>query len=203
VRGAASAILGVARSRCHPAPQPAIAQRQSVAGYTPPSATAPSHNFNRNCCETGTPGAVPSVVTPYGLERKTAEEPQEYDAVAADYTKPIQIQRGTASGEVNLPRSNNMESMSTGVASKTSQNAPGVVFSASCQNPGCGNEFDLRLTPANAECLSRFIACPYCRRNGGLLKPQGRIGNRRFAAKLYFQPTGVASGAIDAEYDDV
>jgi hypothetical protein len=91
----------------------------------------------------------------------------------------------------------------TGTDSGTSQSVPGVVFSASCQNPGCGNEFDLMITPANAECLSRFIACPYCRRNGGLLKPQGRIGNRRFAAKLYFQSTGVVSAHTDGEHDDI
>jgi hypothetical protein len=81
--------------------------------------------------------------------------------------------------------------------------ALGVVFTAICQNPGCGKKFDLRITPANAECLSRFIACPHCRRNGGLLKPQGRIGNRRFAAKLYFRPTGVVSAPTDGEYDDI
>jgi hypothetical protein len=84
-----------------------------------------------------------------------------------------------------------------------STKASGVVFSAICQNPGCGSEFDLTITPANAECLSRFIACPYCRRNGGLLKPQGRIGTRRFAAKLYFRPTGVVSASIDGEYEDI
>jgi hypothetical protein len=87
----------------------------------------------------------------------------------------------------------------TGTDSKISQSGPGVVFSASCQNPGCGNEFDLTITPANAECLSRFIACPYCRRNGGLLKPQGKIGNRRFAAKLYFRSTEVVSAPTDDE----
>jgi hypothetical protein len=81
--------------------------------------------------------------------------------------------------------------------------APGVVFSTSCQNPGCGNEFDLRITPGNAQFLSRFIACPYCRRNGGILKPQGRIGNGRFAAKLYFRPTGIVSAPTDGEYDDI
>ena len=96
-----------------------------------------------------------------------------------------------------------MESMSTGTDLKTSRNAPGVVFSASCQNPGCGNEFDLKITPANAECLSRFIACPYCLRKGGFLKPQGRIGNRRFAAKLYFRPTGVVSASTGGEYEDI
>lgn len=84
-----------------------------------------------------------------------------------------------------------------------SESAPGVVFRASCQNPGCGIEFDLRITPANAECLSGFIACPSCRRHGGFLKPQGRIGDRRFAAKLYFRPTGVVSGRSDGEDENI
>jgi len=84
-----------------------------------------------------------------------------------------------------------------------SDKAPGVVFSASCQNPGCGNEFDLRITTANAQCLSGFIACPCCHRHGGILKPQGRIGNRRFAAKLFFRPTGVVSASTDGEDDDL
>ena len=96
-----------------------------------------------------------------------------------------------------------MELISTSIDLKASQNSLGVVFSARCQNPGCGNEFDLRITPANPECLSRFIACPFCRRNGGLLKPQGRIGNRRFAAKLYFRPTGVVSTPTDGEHEDI
>ena len=84
-----------------------------------------------------------------------------------------------------------------------SDSAHGVVYRASCQNRGCGFEFDLKITPANSGCLSGFIACPYCHRHGGFLKPQGRIGDKRFAAKLYFRPTGVVSASTDGEDEDV
>jgi hypothetical protein len=84
-----------------------------------------------------------------------------------------------------------------------SNSAQGVVYRASCQNPGCGFEFDLKITPANSGCLSGFIGCPYCRRHGGFLKPQGRIGDKRFAAKLCFRPTGVVSAPADREDEDV
>ena len=48
---------------------------------------------------------------------------------------------------------------------------PGVVYRTVCQNPGCGATFDLRITPQNASLLSGMIACPRCRRHGGMLKP--------------------------------
>jgi hypothetical protein len=67
----------------------------------------------------------------------------------------------------------------------------GVVYRTTCQNPGCGHNFDLRVTPANASLLSGTMACPRCRRHGGMLKPQGRLGNKLFSAKLVFRLTGV------------
>ena len=67
----------------------------------------------------------------------------------------------------------------------------GVVYRTSCQNPGCGHTFELRVTPANASLLSGTMACPRCRRHGGMLKPQGRLGNKLFSAKLVFRMTGV------------
>jgi hypothetical protein len=67
----------------------------------------------------------------------------------------------------------------------------GVVYRTACQNPGCGHTFDLRVTPANASLLSGTMACPRCRRHGGMLKPQGRLGNKLFSAKLAFRLTGV------------
>ena len=36
------------------------------------------------------------------------------------------------------------------------------------------------------------MACPRCRRHGGMLKPQGRLGNKLLAAKLLYRATGVA-----------
>src|ERR1700692_1177582 len=70
---------------------------------------------------------------------------------------------------------------------------PGIVYRTLCQNPGCGASFDLRITPQNASLLSGTMACPRCRRHGGMLKPQGRLGNKLFAAKLLYRATGVAS----------
>lgn len=77
----------------------------------------------------------------------------------------------------------------------------GVVYRTLCQNPGCGFTFDLRITPETAGMLSGPIACPRCRRHGGSLKSQGRIGDKLFAAKLLFRTTGVVTESR-AEEDD-
>ncbi|HZO82559.1 MAG TPA: hypothetical protein VFB33_12775 [Candidatus Binataceae bacterium] len=76
---------------------------------------------------------------------------------------------------------------------------PGIVYRTVCQNPGCGSTFDLRITPDNASLLSGTIACPRCRRHGGMLKPQGRLGNKLFAAKLVFRTANVAYSRADEE----
>ena len=68
----------------------------------------------------------------------------------------------------------------------------GIVYRTVCQNPGCGHTFDLRITAANAGVLGGTMPCPRCHRRGGMLKSQGRIGNRLLAAKLVFRLTGVA-----------
>ncbi len=77
-------------------------------------------------------------------------------------------------------------------------NGVGVVYRTVCQNPGCGYTFDLRITPETTRLLSAPIACPRCRRHGGLLKSQGRIGDKLFAAKLIFKLTGV-EGRLEDE----
>jgi hypothetical protein len=69
--------------------------------------------------------------------------------------------------------------------------AAGVVYETVCQNPGCGHAFELRITPQNAGLLSGTMPCPRCRRHGGMLKPTGRLGNKRYAAKLMFRATNV------------
>jgi hypothetical protein len=74
--------------------------------------------------------------------------------------------------------------------SRTTSN-PGVVYRTICQNPGCGFKFDLKITPQNAGLLSGSMECPHCKRHGGQLKSQGRIGDKLFAAKLLFRPTGI------------
>jgi hypothetical protein len=75
---------------------------------------------------------------------------------------------------------------------------PGVVYQITCQNPGCGHRFELRITPQNARILSEAIACPRCGRRGGFLKPDGKIGDKLFAAKLLFKVTGTGYGGLGA-----
>jgi hypothetical protein len=79
----------------------------------------------------------------------------------------------------------------------TSTTTRGVIYRTTCQNPGCGFTFDLNITAQNAGMLSGSIACPRCRRHGGFLKPQGRIGDKLFAAKLMFRMTGIGPSARD------
>ena len=79
----------------------------------------------------------------------------------------------------------------------------GVVYHTTCQNPGCNHTFDLRITPANASLLSGTMACPRCRRHGGMLKPQGRLGNKLFSAKLIFRLIGIVSRIDEDELVDV
>jgi hypothetical protein len=67
----------------------------------------------------------------------------------------------------------------------------GIVYRTVCQNPGCGFEFELSITPKNASLLGGSIVCPYCKRHGGQLKSLGRISEKLFAAKLSFCSTGV------------
>jgi hypothetical protein len=67
----------------------------------------------------------------------------------------------------------------------------GIVYRTVCENPGCGFRFDLRITAENASLLGGSMTCPHCRRHGGQLKPQGRIREKLFAARLQFRPTGI------------
>jgi hypothetical protein len=83
-----------------------------------------------------------------------------------------------------------------------SKSEGGVVYRTTCQNPGCGHTFDLRVTPANASLLSGTMACPRCRRHGGMLKPQGRLANKLFSAKLVFRLTGVGPRLDEDELPD-
>jgi hypothetical protein len=76
--------------------------------------------------------------------------------------------------------------------SRKNKSEGGIVYRTVCQNPGCGHSFDLRVTPQNASLLSGTMPCPRCRRHGGMLKPQGRLGNKLFSANLVFRLTGVA-----------
>lgn len=78
----------------------------------------------------------------------------------------------------------------------------GVVYRTTCQNPGCSHIFDLSITPANASLLSGTMACPRCRRHGGMLKPQGRISNKLFSAKLVFRMTGLGARIEEDDLSD-
>ena len=84
-----------------------------------------------------------------------------------------------------------MEAATITANSRNSKSLPGVVYRTECQNPGCGHKFDLRITPANASLLSGTLPCPRCNRHGGMLKPQGRLGDKLFSAKLIYRLTGV------------
>ena len=78
---------------------------------------------------------------------------------------------------------------------------PGIVYQTTCQNPGCGFSFELRITPQNAGLLGGTMACPRCHRHGGMLKPQGRLGQGVFAAKLIFRAANVAVARPEDEGD--
>ncbi|MGD0291176.1 MAG: hypothetical protein ABSC63_16150 [Candidatus Binataceae bacterium] len=85
-----------------------------------------------------------------------------------------------------------MQNSSTQTIATANKSQPGVVYRTVCQNPGCEHTFDLRITPQTASMLSGPIACPRCHRHGGMLKSQGRIGDKLFGAKLVYRLTGVA-----------
>ena len=93
------------------------------------------------------------------------------------------------------------QKMQTAVSRNESRTngSQGVVYRTICQNPGCGFKFDLRITPQNASLLSGSMACPHCKRHGGSLKSQGRMGEKLFAAKLLFRPIGVGPTRSDED----
>jgi hypothetical protein len=80
---------------------------------------------------------------------------------------------------------------------RTQATSNGVVYRTHCQNPGCGFSFDLRITAENASLLGGTIACPRCKRHGGALKREGRLGDKLFGAKLVFKATGINYGVSD------
>jgi hypothetical protein len=77
--------------------------------------------------------------------------------------------------------------------------SPGIIYRVACQNAGCGHMFDLRITAKEARMLAGPIACPRCRRHGGILQTAGRIRDKVFSARLIFKVTGV--GPTDEEGD--
>jgi hypothetical protein len=83
-----------------------------------------------------------------------------------------------------------------------SGNTPRFVYRINCQNPGCGCRFDLKITPQNAGLLSGTLACPRCKRHGGMLKPRGRLGDKLFAANLVFKTANIAD-VHNRDEDDV
>jgi hypothetical protein len=85
-----------------------------------------------------------------------------------------------------------MQTIANNTATRAKKGQGGIVYRTVCQNPGCAHTFDLNITPQTASMLSGTVACPRCRRHGGMLKPQGRIGDKLFAAKLVYRLTGVA-----------
>jgi hypothetical protein len=94
-----------------------------------------------------------------------------------------------------VTQSRRMEQMQTAVSRHVSgtTHRHEIVYRTVCGNPGCGFEFDLRITPENASLLGGSMACPHCKRNGGQLKSQGRVSEKLFAAKLLFRTTGTGA----------
>jgi hypothetical protein len=104
-------------------------------------------------------------------------------------------------GDLSGREEGNMQSAANKHESKRTSSSQGVVYRTICQNPGCGFKFDLKITPENAGLLSAPIACQHCKRHGGFLKSQGRIGDKLFAAKLFFRAIGV--GPSRSDDDDI
>src|SRR5262249_2356557 len=90
----------------------------------------------------------------------------------------------------------------TSTKHESRSSSKGIVYRTTCYNPGCGFSFDLRITPETVGLLSGPIACPRSHRSGGSLKPQGRIGDKLFAAKLMFRAMGLSSAASDDDEVD-
>ena len=100
-------------------------------------------------------------------------------------------------GDLSGREEEKMQSAANKHESKRTGSSQGVVYRTICQNPGCGFKFDLKITPENAGLLSAPIACQHCKRHGGFLKSQGRIGDKLFAAKLFFRAIGVGPSRSD------
>ena len=73
-----------------------------------------------------------------------------------------------------------------------------VVYETVCENPGCGFWFELKINRANIGLLGRRLACPRCRRTGGLLKREQRLGARTFSSRLQFRESRSDRGREDA-----
>jgi hypothetical protein len=67
----------------------------------------------------------------------------------------------------------------------------GITYRVRCRNPGCHHTFTLRVTSKEVGLLSSNIVCHHCRRPGGLLTPNGRLGDKVFSADLTFKRTGL------------
>lgn len=89
--------------------------------------------------------------------------------------------------------------MQVAVKKQETRDGKGVVYRTKCQNPGCGHTFDLRITPENAGILGGPMACPRCRRHGGMLKSEGRIGDKLFAARLVFRMISTSVSSNEEE----
>lgn len=79
--------------------------------------------------------------------------------------------------------------------------SPGVIYRTTCENPGCGHTFDLRITAKEAGLLGGTMPCPRCRRHGGMLKRLGRLDDRLFVAKLAYKSTGAGASVPSDEGD--
>jgi hypothetical protein len=85
---------------------------------------------------------------------------------------------------------------------KSSEPVGSVVFQTICQNPGCGNTFELRIMPRNTGVLASAVSCSHCRRPAGSLKTCGRLAPGVFAAKLVFRRQRPADRSENVSSED-
>jgi hypothetical protein len=79
-----------------------------------------------------------------------------------------------------------------------------IICKTVCGNPGCGFGFELTVNRANIGLLGRRLACPICRRPGGILQRMRRLGDRTFSSRLQFGEYGSGgSSSASLEADDI
>lgn len=80
----------------------------------------------------------------------------------------------------------------------------GIICKTVCGNPGCGFGFELTVNRANISLLGQRLACPVCRRPGGILQRMRRLGARTFSSRLQFGGSSSGESSPAAfEADDI
>jgi hypothetical protein len=85
---------------------------------------------------------------------------------------------------------------------KSPESGSSVVFKTICENPGCGNTFELKIMPSHVGVLAGGVSCSRCRRPAGSLKICGRLAAGIFAAKLVFRRQRRADSSENVSRED-